>query len=69
MVLAPLGDRISISSKIKEAEEKDRLRKIITPLLPKNFGCIIRTAAKGIKTSKLNATCANNSNVGTKPYS
>lgn len=53
LVLAPLGDRISISSKIKDAEEKDRLRKIVTPLLPKNFGCIIRTAAKGIKTSEI----------------
>ena len=53
LVISPLGDRISISSKIKEASEKDRLKKIITPLLPKNFGCIVRTAAKGIKTSEI----------------
>lgn len=53
LVLAPLGDRISISSKIKEGEEKERLRNIVTPLLPKNFGCIIRTAAKGVKTSEI----------------
>jgi ribonuclease G len=53
LVLSPLGDRLSISSKIKESEEKERLRKIVAPLLPKNFGCIIRTAAKGIKTADI----------------
>ncbi len=53
LVLAPLGDRISISSKIKETSEKERLRSIITPLLPKNFGCIVRTAAKGIKAAEI----------------
>lgn len=53
LVLAPLGDRISISSKIKEASEKERLRGIITPLLPKNFGCIVRTAAKGIRAAEI----------------
>ena len=53
MVLAPFSDRISVSSKIKDSAERDRLKNLINPLIPKNFGVIVRTAAKGVKASEL----------------
>lgn len=53
LVVAPFSDRISISSKIKEAGERERLKKLITPLVPKNFGVIVRTAAIGVKPEEL----------------
>ena len=46
VVLIPFSDKISISQKIKSTEEKDRLRKIIQGLKPKNYGVIVRTVAE-----------------------
>ena len=54
MVITPFGDKISISQKIKSSEEKQRLRKIIESIRPKNFGVIIRTSAEGKKVAELN---------------
>lgn len=53
LVLSPFGSRVSVSSKLKDSEERKRLKEIIEPLLPKNFGCIIRTAAKGVDAKEL----------------
>lgn len=53
LVLAPFGARVSVSSKIKDSEERKRLKEIIEPILPRNFGCIIRTAAKGVDAREL----------------
>src|SRR5690606_37960408 len=53
LVLSPFGSRVSVSSKLKDAEERKRLKEIIEPILPKNFGCIIRTAAKGVDAEEL----------------
>jgi len=46
VVLIPFSDKISISQKIKSTEEKDRLRKIIQGVKPKNYGVIVRTVAE-----------------------
>ena len=46
IVLVPFSDRVSVSQKIKGAEEKDRLKKLIQGVKPKNFGVIIRTVAE-----------------------
>jgi len=46
VVLVPFGDKISISQKIKNSQERTRLKKIIQGIKPKNFGVIIRTVAK-----------------------
>ena len=46
MVLVPFGDRVSVSQKIKSAEERNRLKKLIQSIKPKNYGVIIRTAAE-----------------------
>ena len=53
LVLVPFSDRISISQKIEEKEEKDRLKKLVQAIKPKGFGVIVRTVAEGKKTAEL----------------
>lgn len=47
VVLMPFSNKISISQKIRSNEERNRLRKIATRVLPPNYGVIIRTASVG----------------------
>ena len=47
VVLILFSNKISISQKIRSAEERKRLKKIALSILPKNYGVIIRTAAQG----------------------
>ncbi len=53
MVLIPFQDKVSVSTKIKSSEEKNRLKQIIRPLLPQNYGVIIRTSANGVGEEEL----------------
>lgn len=53
VVITPFIDLISVSSKIKGADERTRLRKMGMALKPKNFGLIIRTAAEGKQISDI----------------
>jgi len=53
LVLVPFSDRISISQKIEEKEEKDRLKKLVQAIRPKGFGVIVRTVAEGKKNSRI----------------
>ena len=53
LVLVPFSDKISVSQKIKEQSERDRLRRLITSIKPKNFGVIIRTEAQNQKVAEL----------------
>ncbi len=46
LVLIPFSNRISISQKIKNIDERTRLRSLIKSIKPKNFGVIIRTVAE-----------------------
>lgn len=55
LVLMPFSNKISISSKIKSAEEKNRLKRLIRSILPNNFGVIIRTVAEGQSVAELDA--------------
>jgi len=55
LVLVPFMDKISISQKIKNAEERNRLKKIVQSIRPKRFGIIIRTVAKGKNTDEISA--------------
>ena len=43
----PFSNKISISQKIRSNEERNRLKRIASAVLPKNYGVIIRTAAMG----------------------
>jgi len=53
LVLLPFSQKVSISQKIKEQEERDRLRQIIRSIKPNNYGIIIRTVAKNRRVSIL----------------
>lgn len=55
IVLVPFSDRVSISQKIKNREERDRLVKILEGLKPEGFGVIIRTVAEDKKAEELQA--------------
>lgn len=47
LVLIPNSDKISLSKKIEDPNEKERLKDIIEEILPKGFGVIVRTQAAG----------------------
>lgn len=53
LVLAPFSSKISVSQKIKESEERKRLKDLMERILPKNFGVIIRTVAENKTTEDL----------------
>ncbi len=55
MVLVPFSDRISVSQKIRNQEEKDRLKRLIKSIRPEGFGVIIRTVAENKKVADLHA--------------
>jgi ribonuclease G len=53
IVLVPFSDRVSVSQKIDQKGEKDRLKKLVQSIKPKGFGVIIRTVAKGKNTAEI----------------
>ena len=53
VVLVPFSETISISKKIKSNTERNRLKKIVESIKPKNFGVIIRTVSEGKGVSEL----------------
>lgn len=55
LVLIPFGDKVSVSSKIKSAEERSRLKQLIQSIKPKNCGVIIRTVAEGKMAQELDS--------------
>lgn len=55
IVLLPFSDKISISQKIDSKEERRRLERLVSSILPPNYGVILRTAAEGKKAAVLNA--------------
>ena len=55
MVLIPLGDKVSVSSKIKRGEERSRLKQLVQSMKPKNFGVIVSTVAEGKRAAAIDA--------------
>ena len=53
IVLVPFSERVSISQKINNREEKDRLKRLVKSIKPKGFGIIVRTVAEGRKVAEL----------------
>jgi len=53
IVLLPFSNKISVSQKIRNFEEKTRLKKLIASVKPNNYGVIIRTVAEGKKIAEL----------------
>ena len=55
MVLVPFINKVSISSRIKDGEERERLKKMMQAVKPENFGLIIRTNAENKQLADLEA--------------
>lgn len=55
MVLVPFSNRVSVSQKIRNQEEKDRLKRLIKSIRPEGFGVIVRTVAVNKKVADLHA--------------
>ncbi|MDR2087408.1 MAG: Rne/Rng family ribonuclease [Dysgonamonadaceae bacterium] len=53
LVMIPFGDKVSVSQKIRSAEERARLRQLIQSIKPKNFGVIVRTSAEDKRVAEL----------------
>lgn len=53
VVLSPFNNVISVSKKITNEEERERLRKLLESIQPKNFGFIVRTAAENCSVADL----------------
>ena len=53
IVLVPFSDRVSISQKIEDKKEKERLKRLVQSVKPKGFGVIVRTVAEGKSTVEL----------------
>lgn len=52
-VLMPTVDYIGVSKKIRDEEERNRLRRIVSEIKPDGMGLIIRTVAKGVSREEL----------------
>lgn len=55
LVLIPFSDKVSVSQKIKSFEERDRLKRLILSIKPKNYGVIVRTVAKNRRVAVLHS--------------
>ena len=53
LVLIPFSDKVSVSQKIEDNDEKDRLKRLVRSIKPKGFGVIIRTVAQNRKVAEL----------------
>ena len=59
LVLVPFSDRISVSQKIEDSKEKERLKRLVKSIKPKGFGVILRTVAEGKKVAELDKDLQN----------
>jgi len=59
LVLVPFSDRVSVSQKIMDPEEKERLKRLIKSIKPKGFGVIVRTVAENKKVADLDKDLQN----------
>jgi len=59
LVLVPFSDRVSVSQKITNNKEKERLKRLAQSIKPKGFGVILRTVAQDIKVAELDRDLQN----------
>tara|TARA_B100001971_G_C18250122_1_gene577485 strand:- start:454 stop:2004 length:1551 start_codon:yes stop_codon:yes gene_type:complete len=59
LVLLPFSNKVSISQKIKSKDERNRLKRLITSILPNNYGIIIRTVAENKKVAEIDSDLRN----------
>jgi ribonuclease G len=53
MVLLPFSNKVSISQKIKNFDNRNRLKRLMHSIKPNNYGLILRTAAETKKVAEL----------------
>lgn len=53
IVLVPFSNKISLSQRIKDEEERTRLKRLMQSIRPQNFGIIVRTVAENKKVAEL----------------
>lgn len=53
MILIPFDDKVSVSKKISNPQERKRLKTLVESIRPEGFGVIIRTVAEEKKTAEL----------------
>ncbi len=51
LVLIPFSDKVSISQKIESVEERNRLKRLLQSIKPKNYGVIVRTVGEDKKVA------------------
>ena len=59
LILVPFYDKVSVSQKIADEAERNRLRRLVQSIKPKNFSVIIRTAANEKKVADLDKDLQN----------
>jgi ribonuclease G len=59
LVLVPFSERVSVSQKIDNPDERERLIRLIKSIKPKGFGIIIRTVAENKKVADLHTDLNN----------
>ncbi|KPL09821.1 MAG: ribonuclease G [Bacteroides sp. SM23_62] len=55
VVLIPFSEKVSISSKIESQEERNRLKRLLLSIKPRNYGLIVRTVAQDKKVATFDA--------------
>ena len=55
LVLMPFSDKVSVSQKIESAEERNRLKRLLQSIKPRNYGLIVRTVAEGKRVAELDS--------------
>ena len=55
LVLVPFSNKVSMSQKIRDPKERERLRRLIKSIKPKNFGVIVRTVAVKKKVAEIHS--------------
>ena len=59
LILVPFSNRVSVSQKIEDPKEKERLKRLAKSIKPKGFGVILRTVAEGKKVAELDKDLQN----------
>jgi len=59
IVLLPFSKKVSISQKIKSKEERNRLGRLMSSIVPNNYGVIIRTVAENKKVAEIDTDLRN----------
>ena len=59
LILVPFYDKVSVSQKISDESERERLKRLVQSIKPNSFGVIIRTAAQERKVADLDKDLQN----------